>query len=125
MPASPEPGCTDRPSSVNTFVSGAMSNCAVGGGGPFIVTATPTEPSVDPIASMSMRCFTRCSNSLLTSAVHMTPDDTTSLSEDASYGALLAAASSNAWIIGLQNASPTITTTETFSTSVVFHTAWA
>ena len=64
-----------RPSSLKSFVSGCAVNFAVCTGRPRIVTWLPMPPSVDPMASISMRCSARSRSASFTSAVHMTPDE--------------------------------------------------
>ena len=108
MPISPEPGCTGRSSSVNTFVVGIWLNFAVDGGRPFMVMLIPIEPSVEPMASTSTSCSIRSSSASLTSAVHMTPEEMIVRNEDVSYGRPAAAASSSARRMGFEKASPTM-----------------
>ena len=75
MPTSPEPGCTSRSWSVNTFVVGDWLNRAVSAGMPRIEICIPIAPSVEPIASSSIVCGMRSRSWSFTSAVHITPDE--------------------------------------------------
>ena len=63
------------------------------------------------MASTSTACSIRSSRASFTSAVHITPDEMIIVSDDVSYGVPASAASSSARMIGLANASPTITIT--------------
>ena len=94
---------------MNTFVVGIWLNLAVAGGTPRIVMLTPIEPSVEPMASISTACSMRSSRASFTSAVHITPDEMIVVSDEVSYGVPRSAASSNARMMGLAKASPTIT----------------
>ncbi len=109
MPISSDPGSTSRPSSVMTLVVGLLANLAVSVATPRIVTWLPIEPSVDPMASISISCGIRSRSCSFTSVVHITPDEMIILSDDRSYGSPRSAASSNALTSGLAIASPTST----------------
>ena len=109
IPVSPEPGSTRRPSSVKTFVVGAMANLAVSPRFPRVVIWLPIEPSLEPIASKRMKS-PHSRSCAFTSVVHMTPEDTRSLTGEVSYGVPASLASSSAFTMGRLNASPTMTT---------------